>query len=67
MLRFDYHEQENETVEVRIVSEEQDKSSLCGKLVLSKEEWQILHGVLLSADDPGPLFRFFKFVNKGAK
>lgn len=62
MLRFDYNVQENGIVEVKVISEEIDTSSLCGKLTMRIKEWDVLWKTLGMSENSR---KNFDFVNKG--
>lgn len=65
MLRFNYQEQENGQILVTIVSERDNVHSLAGRLVLEKEEWELIWTSLAihSIDNDCPI----KFENKEEK
>ena len=68
MLRLDYMKQENGTVEVKVVSETENTHALCGRLVLSTEEWEFIWKALGLYDTPDTWDHkesFVKFENKG--
>lgn len=76
MLRFDYYEQENETFEVKVVSEEENSSALAGKLILSNNDWKNIQSAMITYDRPRwnrdkwdweITEKLFKFVNKSEK
>jgi hypothetical protein len=57
-LRFDYLINANATVNVTIVTERDDSSQLCGRLVMDRDAWDRLWTACLAGEA-------FKFVNKG--
>lgn len=71
MLRFDYLINEQfQTVNVLVISETENQSKICGRLVLSKDEWNHTFNALDYYNDEHIVHEFpqvFKFQNKEIK
>lgn len=74
MIRFDYTiNEESDTVNVTVVTERENSSTLCGKLVMDQDSWDLLTRTisigLIESFDAGIIKSIdqLKFNNKGEK